>query len=132
MSDWRHRAACRNEDPELFFPVGEGHTAVNDAQVRSAKAVCRRCPVTVECRSFAATVNATQGVFGGMSAEERAAVKRNSQRGNTRRRLTELEKQARTILACNGTVTTVSRQLHISGGKARSVVDGLIEMGLVA
>ncbi len=39
--DWRHRAACRDEDPELFFPIGTTGPAL--LQVEEAKAVCRRC-----------------------------------------------------------------------------------------
>ena len=41
--DWRHRAACRDEDPELFFPIGNTGPAL--LQIEEAKAVCRRCPV---------------------------------------------------------------------------------------
>ena len=45
--DWRHRAICRDEDPELFFPVGNSGPAL--LQIAEAKAVCQRCPVTSEC-----------------------------------------------------------------------------------
>ena len=41
--DWRHRAICRDEDPELFFPVGNSGPAL--LQIAEAKAVCQRCPV---------------------------------------------------------------------------------------
>ena len=41
--DWRHRAVCRDEDPELFFPIGTSGPAL--LQVEQAKAVCRRCSV---------------------------------------------------------------------------------------
>ena len=41
--DWRHRAICRDEDPELFFPIGNTGPAL--LQIEQAKAVCRRCPV---------------------------------------------------------------------------------------
>ena len=41
--DWRHRAACRDEDPELFFPIGNTGPAL--LQIEEAKAVCRRCEV---------------------------------------------------------------------------------------
>ena len=41
--DWRHKAVCRDEDPELFFPVGNSGPAL--AQVAAAKKVCNRCPV---------------------------------------------------------------------------------------
>lgn len=50
--DWRHRAVCRDEDPELFFPVGTSGPAI--AQVAEAKTVCGRCPVVSECLALAA------------------------------------------------------------------------------
>ena len=39
--DWRHHALCREQDPELFFPIGTTGPAAQ--QVDEAKAVCRRC-----------------------------------------------------------------------------------------
>ncbi len=37
--DWRHRAACRDVDPELFFPIGNTGPAL--MQIEEAKQVCR-------------------------------------------------------------------------------------------
>jgi len=72
--DWRHHAACRDEDPELFFPIGTSGPAL--LQVEQAKAVCRRCPVTDGCLQWALESGQDAGVWGGMSEEERRAVKR--------------------------------------------------------
>ena len=47
--DWRHNAVCREEDPELFFPIGTTGPAL--LQIEEAKAVCRRCPVMDQCRA---------------------------------------------------------------------------------
>ena len=49
--DWRHRAACLDEDPELFFPIGNTGPAL--LQIDEAKAVCRRCPVVDTCLKWA-------------------------------------------------------------------------------
>ena len=45
--DWRHRAACRHVDPELFFPVGNTGPAI--AQIEEAKKVCMKCDVREAC-----------------------------------------------------------------------------------
>jgi WhiB family redox-sensing transcriptional regulator len=82
--DWRDRAACLNEDPELFFPIGT--TGPAEAQVEQAKQVCARCPVLAECLTWAMdNPTLTQfGVFGGMSEEERRAeTRRRRRRGGT-------------------------------------------------
>jgi WhiB family redox-sensing transcriptional regulator len=49
--DWRDRAACLEEDPELFFPIGNTGPAI--LQIEEAKAVCRRCEVIDTCLSRA-------------------------------------------------------------------------------
>lgn len=74
MSDWRARAACAGRDPELFFPVGTAGPAV--LQTAEAKTVCRRCPVVTECLTDALENGLGHGVFGGMSEDERRALKR--------------------------------------------------------
>jgi WhiB family redox-sensing transcriptional regulator len=72
--DWRHRAACRNKDPELMFPFAEPGTKIYDWQVDEAKAVCARCPVTSECLAFALSEGMEHGVWGGVDAVERRAL----------------------------------------------------------
>ena len=71
--NWRVRAVCRTEDPELFYPVSSsGH--VYAAQVERAKAVCRRCPVRAECLSEA-LASPQDGVWGGTTEAERRAIR---------------------------------------------------------
>lgn len=72
--DWRHRAACRDEDPELFFPIGNTGPAL--LQVEEAKAVCRRCEVIEPCLAWALETGQDAGVWGGLSEDERRAMKR--------------------------------------------------------
>jgi WhiB family redox-sensing transcriptional regulator len=74
--DWRHRAVCRTEDPELFFPISNsGHA--NLLQIAEAKTVCRRCPVVTQCLTWALESGQDAGVWGGMDEYERRALKRN-------------------------------------------------------
>lgn len=76
--DWRHDAACLTEDPELFFPIGNTGPAL--AQIEQAKAVCQRCTVVDVCLKWAMSNNQDSGVWGGMSEDERRALKRRTAR----------------------------------------------------
>ena len=80
--DWRQRAACLDEDPELFFPVGSTGPALE--QLERAKQVCHGCAVTEQCLEWALETNQDAGVWGGLSEEERRSLRRSRQR---RRRL---------------------------------------------
>jgi WhiB family redox-sensing transcriptional regulator len=77
--DWVHRARCTNEDPELFFPVGTTGPAL--AQIAAAKAICMQCEVRRECLEWALATGQDAGVWGGMSEDERRALRRARRRG---------------------------------------------------
>ena len=75
--DWRSSAACRTEDPELFFPVGADKH--NERQIGLAKEVSARCLVQEQCLEFALRTN-QEGIWGGLTEEERKAMKRRTAR----------------------------------------------------
>ncbi len=81
-SDWRQRAACTREDPELFFPVGTSGAALR--QTERAKAVCHNCPVTRQCLQWALTNKQETGVWGATGEEERRAMIRRTTRQRAR------------------------------------------------
>lgn len=69
MMTWRNRAACPDEEPELFFPIGNTGPAL--LQIEEAKAVCFRCEVTATCLEWAMESGQDAGVWGGLSEDER-------------------------------------------------------------
>lgn len=81
--EWREAAACRAEDPDLFFPVAG---AVPAAQAEQAKAVCRRCPSLDDCRAWSLATRQPAGVWGGLDEGERDEVLGRRVRDRTWRR----------------------------------------------
>ena len=77
-SAWMDLGACREAEPELFFPVSSAGPAL--AQVAAAKAVCARCLVREDCLQYALVTAQDHGVWGGLSEEERRAARRAARR----------------------------------------------------
>lgn len=71
---WEKHGACRNEDPELFYPASYT-TGPGLMQVAKAKAVCQGCPVRALC--LADTTRREHdgdypdGIYGGTTPQER-------------------------------------------------------------
>lgn len=76
--DWRHYAACRDQDPELFFPIGETGPAL--LQTAEAKSICGACGVKNLCLQWALDNGQDTGIWGGLSEVERRTLKRRTAR----------------------------------------------------
>lgn len=85
MSDWRRAARCRDEDPELFFPIGYD-TSPALLQIAEAKAVCAQCQVRRECGDYADKAERDHGIYGGHTPQERETRRRRQAREMERRK----------------------------------------------
>jgi WhiB family redox-sensing transcriptional regulator len=83
-SRWRARAACRDTDPELFFPAAAPGTPAHDRQAAPAKKVCRRCPVRDACLTEALR-SIPHGIAGGLTEHEREQLLRAGRAGRKAR-----------------------------------------------
>ena len=64
--------ACISVDPEMFFP--EDYDEVGAAE--RAKAVCKGCPLTLDCLKYAMSDASLDGIWGGTTPRERKNMRR--------------------------------------------------------
>lgn len=75
---WISRGACRQADPELFFPTG-AVASLAARQAEAAKTVCGPCPVRADCLSYALEAMPV-GIWGGTTEGQRLAARGSSVR----------------------------------------------------
>lgn len=63
---WVSKARCRTIDPEELFVRGSAQ--------REAAAVCRNCPVILECAADALDNRVEYGIWGGLTERQRRAL----------------------------------------------------------
>jgi len=75
-------AACKGEDPELFFGPPAEFVTTRQQREAKAKAICARCPARAECLEFALDTGEAYGIWGGTSEDDRRALIRQRRRAS--------------------------------------------------
>ena len=71
---WRANSACRDSDPDIFFPIGSTGPAID--QIEAAKVICAACAVQEDCLQYALESNQESGVWGGYAEDERRRLRK--------------------------------------------------------
>lgn len=72
--DWRERALCKGKDTNIFYP--EINAKGGKRQIADVKAICKICPVSSDCLTFAINNDEQFGIWGGLLPKERAKIKK--------------------------------------------------------
>jgi WhiB family redox-sensing transcriptional regulator len=70
---WMAYAECQGVDPDIFFPE---HDFSAKYQVAQAKQFCNVCAAKKACLNYAIANGEVQGVWGGMTPQERRQERR--------------------------------------------------------
>lgn len=78
-AEWFESAACLGipRAADIFYPVGT--TGMAEDQIAIAKSICAGCPVQLDCLEWA-LAHDEQGVWGGMSEDDRRRLRRRLRR----------------------------------------------------
>ena len=124
--DWRQQAACRQADPELFFPTERsgGYTH----QVTRAKEICAGCQVRQPCLATALhgpqAHNDQHGIFAGTTAKQRITLRgRPSMALGTRFLQDRTAAQQALELANQVSIDRAAQQLGVSKQALRRAFD---------
>ena len=74
LTTWRELSACRDSDPNLFFPIGSTGPAVD--QIEKARFICDACSVQEACLQYALETNQEAGVWGGFAEDDRRRLRK--------------------------------------------------------
>jgi WhiB family redox-sensing transcriptional regulator len=88
---WQLRASCLGHPLEVFFPDDDARSSLRRRE-DAAKRICRQCPVVAECRDHALRTPEHHGIWGAMTARERARELRGH--GDTQRSLASVGQAA--------------------------------------
>lgn len=72
---WMQEAACQGEPVEHFFPSGD-----SPALYELGRLVCRDCPVRKDCLEYALRERLDDGLWGGLTVDERRRIRRDRRR----------------------------------------------------
>ena len=72
--DWMGQALCLRRTDVEFFPE-------HGRRAAPAKVVCHSCPVQLQCLDYSVANEIHDGVWGGLSAQERAPIIMRRRRG---------------------------------------------------
>lgn len=77
---WWERMSCAGEDPDIF--VGPSNETKRDRSLReeAAKAICDSCPVKQQCLTWYLEKGDYVPFAGGLSGEQRSALKSRSKK----------------------------------------------------
>lgn len=124
--DWRQEAACRQADPELFFPTerSSGYTH----QVTHAKEICAGCQVRQPCLDSALhgpqAHNDQHGIFAGTTAKQRITLRgRPSMAQGTRFLQDRAAAKEALALANKVSIDRAAQQLGVSKQSLRRAFD---------
>ncbi|TWE24245.1 WhiB family transcriptional regulator [Prauserella muralis] len=106
---WHEHAACRDTDPDAFFPERDPDIRAN---IATARRICQHCPVRRDCLDYALAHPDVEGIWGGLTTRERRQLPAPVQphRPRTHARDREIARLTRAGL----TATEVATRLAIS------------------